>query len=116
MSSFQVADDFKVFGEFCDMDIPEPISTTYNTVYLKFLSNGVHAFSGFRATWTVGKFYIFITFSFYFSPVLSYYKFGNFRENFIFAKNVHRHICHVINSQIGHDLPTSENDSQRVIS
>ena len=80
MFLFQVADDFKVFGEFCDMDIPEPISTTYNTVYLKFLSNGVHAFSGFRATWTVGKFYIFITFSFYFSPVLSYYNYGNFRE------------------------------------
>ena len=43
-----------------------------------------------------------------------YYKFGNFRENFIFAKSVKRHICDFHNPQLGHDLPISVND--RVIS
>ena len=37
-------------------------------------------------------------------------KFGNFRENFIFANSVKRHICDVKKSQLGHDLPTSVND------
>ena len=43
-----------------------------------------------------------------------YCKFGNFRENLIFAKSVKRHICDVKKSQTGHDLPISVND--RVIS
>ena len=30
-------------------------------------------------------------------------KFGNFRENFIFANSVKRHICVVENSRLGHD-------------
>ena len=34
-----------------------------------------------------------------------YYKFGNFRENFIFANSVKRHICGVKNSRLGHELP-----------
>ena len=41
-------------------------------------------------------------------------KFGNFRENFIFANSVERHICDVENSRPGHDLPISVKD--RVIS
>ena len=40
--------------------------------------------------------------------------FGNFRENFIFANSVKRHICDVKNSQLGLDLSSSVND--RVIS
>ena len=43
-----------------------------------------------------------------------YCKFGNFRENFIFAKSVKRHICDFQNSQLGHGLPISVND--RVVS
>ena len=43
-----------------------------------------------------------------------YFEFGNFRENFIFANSVKRHICDVENSRLGHDLPRSVND--RVIS
>ena len=43
-----------------------------------------------------------------------YYKFGNFRENFVFANNVKRHICEVKNSRLGHNLTISVND--RVIS
>ena len=39
-----------------------------------------------------------------------YCKFGNFRENFIFANSVKRHNCDVKNSRLGHDLPTSVND------
>ena len=46
--------------------------------------------------------------------VIGYCKFRNFPENFIFANSAKRHICHVENSRIGHDLPTSVND--RVIS
>ena len=41
-------------------------------------------------------------------------KYGNFRENFIFANSFKRHICDVKNSRLGHDLPISVND--RVIS
>ena len=41
-------------------------------------------------------------------------KFGNFRENFIFANSAKRQFCYVLNSQLGPDLPTSVND--RVIS
>ena len=41
-------------------------------------------------------------------------KFGNFRENSIFANGVERHICDVKNSRQRHDLPISVND--RVIS
>ena len=36
-------------------------------------------------------------------------KFRNFCEGFIFPNSVKRHICDVINSQLGHDLPTSVN-------
>ena len=39
-----------------------------------------------------------------------YCKFKNFRENFIFANNVKRHICDVKNSPLGHDLPRSVHD------
>ena len=39
-----------------------------------------------------------------------YCKFGNFRENFIFANGVKRHICDVKNSRQRHDLPISVND------
>ena len=35
-----------------------------------------------------------------------YCKFGNFRENFIFANSVKRHICQVKKSQLWHNLPT----------
>ena len=45
---------------------------------------------------------------------IQYCKFGNFRENFIFANSVKRHICDVINMRIGQDLPILVND--RVIS
>ena len=38
-----------------------------------------------------------------------YCKSGNFRENFIFANSVKRHICDVRNSRLGHDLPISVN-------
>ena len=38
----------------------------------------------------------------------------NFRENFILANSVKRHICDVKNSLLRHDLPPSIND--RVIS
>ena len=39
-----------------------------------------------------------------------YYKLGNFRENFIFANSVKRHICHGKKSRLGHNLNTSVND------
>ena len=32
-------------------------------------------------------------------------------DNLIFANSIKRHICHIKNSQLGHDLPTSVNDS-----
>ena len=41
-------------------------------------------------------------------------KYGNLHENFIFSNSVKRHICHVKNLLLGHDLPISVND--RVIS
>ena len=39
-----------------------------------------------------------------------YCKFGNFRENFIFANSVKRHICDVKITRLWHDLPISVND------
>ena len=45
---------------------------------------------------------------------IQYCKFGNFRENIIFANSVKRHICDVKNLLPWHDLPISVND--RVIS
>ena len=39
--------------------------------------------------------------------LFEYCKFRNFREKFIFANSVQRHICHCKNSPPGHDLPTS---------
>ena len=43
-------------------------------------------------------------------PIPKYCKLGNFRENFIFANSVKRHICYGKNSRLGPDLPTSVND------
>ena len=40
----------------------------------------------------------------------NYCKFGNFCENFIFVNSVKRHICHIQNSWLKHDLPASVND------
>ena len=45
---------------------------------------------------------------------MKYCKSGNFRENFIFANSVKRHICEAKNSRLGHDLHISVGD--RVIS
>ena len=45
-----------------------------------------------------------------FSPIRQYCKFGNFRENFIFANSVKRHICDVQTSQLRHDFTISVND------
>ena len=45
----------------------------------------------------------------------AYCKFGNV-DNFIFANSVKRKICLIRNSRIGHDLPTSVNDSDFAIS
>ena len=42
------------------------------------------------------------------------YTFENLFKNFIFANSAKRHICHVKNLQMKHDLPTSVNS--RVIS
>ena len=41
-------------------------------------------------------------------------KFRNFRENFVFENRVTGHICHIKNSRLGYNLPTSVN--YRVIS
>ena len=41
---------------------------------------------------------------------VNYCKFGNFRENFIFAKSVKIHICDVRKSRLGHDLHISVNE------
>ena len=38
-------------------------------------------------------------------------KSGNFREDFIFADSVKRHICDAKISRLGHDFTISENDS-----
>ena len=37
--------------------------------------------------------------------IVHYCKFGNFRENFIFANSFKTHICDVENSRQGRDLP-----------
>ena len=37
-------------------------------------------------------------------------QFRYFRKKFVFANSVIRHICHIKNSQLGHDLPTSVNN------
>ena len=42
--------------------------------------------------------------------LFEYCKFGNIRENFIFANSDKRYICDVKNSQFGFDLPISFND------
>ena len=47
-------------------------------------------------------------------PVAQYYKFRHFRDNFIFANSIKRHIFDVEKSRLGHDLLTSVTD--RVIS
>ena len=39
-----------------------------------------------------------------------YCRFGNFRENFIFANNIKRHMSDVKNSRLRQDLPTSLNE------
>ena len=39
-----------------------------------------------------------------------YCRFGNFRENFIFANCIKRHISDVKNSQLRQDIPISIND------
>ena len=52
-------------------------------------------------------FLVFITLQF--MPV-GYCRFGNFRENFIFANSIKRHISDVKNSRLGQDLPISKND------
>ena len=44
------------------------------------------------------------------SEGLEYCKFGNFRENFIFANSVKRHICELKKPQVEHDLPISVKD------
>ena len=38
------------------------------------------------------------------------YKFGNFRENYIFPNSVKRYICDVKNLRLGHELSISLND------
>ena len=48
------------------------------------------------------------------SKCASYCKFGNFRENFIFANGVKIDICDIKKSRLGNVLPISVND--RVIS
>ena len=45
-----------------------------------------------------------------------YCKLGNFRKNFIFAKSLKRHTCDVQNSQLSHDLPKSQRQSDFTIS
>ena len=42
-----------------------------------------------------------------------YCKFGNFRENFIFANSFKKYIRDVKNSRLGHDLAVSTNDISR---
>ena len=44
--------------------------------------------------------------------VSEYCQFGNFRENFIFAKNVKRNISHVKNSRLWRDLTASVKDKE----
>ena len=42
--------------------------------------------------------------------LVEYCKFGNFRENFISANSVQRHICALKQFRLGHDLLISVND------
>ena len=46
----------------------------------------------------------------------TYCKSGNFREHFIFANSVKRHICDVKNLQLGHALPISKRQIDFAIS
>ena len=39
------------------------------------------------------------------SPLFLYCKFGNFRENYIFANSVKGQICDIKKWQLGYDLP-----------
>ena len=39
-----------------------------------------------------------------------YCRSGNFRENFIFADSIKRHVCDIKYSPLGHDLPISVKD------
>ena len=48
--------------------------------------------------------------------LIPYCKFGNFRENFIFANSVERHICDVKNSRLKHALNIHVSVNHRVIS
>ena len=43
-------------------------------------------------------------------PGVSYCKYENLRENFIFVNSVKRHVCAVKYSRLGHDLPISVNE------
>ena len=43
-------------------------------------------------------------------PVMIYCKYGNFRENYIFANSVKIHICDGKKSGLRQDLPLSVND------
>ena len=43
----------------------------------------------------------------------TYFKSGNFRDNFIFTNSVKRHICDAKISRLGHDLHISVNDRLR---
>ena len=48
----------------------------------------------------------------FFFHCFTYCKFGNFREIFIFASSVKRHICHVKKSRLRYDLPSSDRDKE----
>ena len=45
-----------------------------------------------------------------FQPFACYCRFANFRENFIFANSIKRHISDVKNSRLRQDLPMSINE------
>ena len=47
---------------------------------------------------------------------ITYGKFGNFCDDFIFANSFTRHICDVKNSRLGHDLLKFISVNDRVIS
>ena len=77
----------------------------WHSIYLAFFNNP-HvsvAFSNYSASPDASCQFILVL-------GFTYCKYGNFRENFIFAKSVKRHICDYQNSQLGHDLPISVND------
>ena len=44
-----------LFGRYCENTIPPPLTTSSNTMYVKFRSDVSVATSGFRATWAVGE-------------------------------------------------------------